>query len=73
MDIESRLVNSINDLKQDPDIRKAATSELVRIGEPAIKPLINASKQGNESMRKRAIRVMERIGWEPEVVGLELI
>ena len=58
------LINAL--LDENPDIRKTATAGLVSIDQAAVEPLLKASKQGSEILRKRAKRVLDRIDWEPE-------
>ncbi len=63
------LINAL--LDENPDIRKTATAGLVSMDQAAVEPLLKASKQGGATLRNRAMRVLDRINWEPEQEKME--
>lgn len=64
MDIDKKDVNGLIENLNDPDwdVRNYITDILVKIGEPALEPLIKALENDDLDIRMEAARVLGRIG-----------
>lgn len=64
MDIDKKDVNGLIENLNDPDwdVRNYIADILVKIGEPALEPLIKALENDNLDIRMEAARVLGRIG-----------
>jgi HEAT repeat protein len=51
-------------------VAKQKWSECVKIGKPAVEPLIEALRDKNSNIRKKAAETLDKIGWEPKT-GVE--
>lgn len=63
---DKKAVDPLIHVIKDEDMGEAATVALIRLGEPAVKPLIQMLKDKNEDVRERAVWALEKLGWEPK-------
>ena len=62
---DGRAVEPLISALMDHDVCQAATEALVKIGNPAVEPLIPALKHTSTEVAKAAAEVLERLGWHP--------
>lgn len=61
--VEGRIQNLISQFKDsEGDVRLSAIEKLVKIGKPAVKPLIKALKDSNSNVRSSVTIVLGKIG-----------
>jgi HEAT repeat protein len=67
------LINSLNDM--DYDVRNSVEDILVKIGEPAIEPLIRALEHGDPEIRVESARILgivgDKRGLKPLIIALK--